>query len=89
MTCQVSSGLWHGFLQASSRVRLLSDTDNIVRDFKRWNLEVDFSKFFVSYIFLLNIVAFVDVFVELGDTRSELLGNMVVYRYGAICPLSF
>lgn len=35
MSCQASSGMWHGLLQSSSRIRLFSNNDNVVRDYMR------------------------------------------------------
>ncbi|TXG71377.1 hypothetical protein EZV62_006312 [Acer yangbiense] len=39
MSCQVSSGMWRGFLNPYSSVRLLSNNDNIIVDYERRNHE--------------------------------------------------
>lgn len=35
VTGQISSGIWHGFLKPSARVRFLSDNNNVVLDLLR------------------------------------------------------
>ncbi|KAK1574797.1 hypothetical protein Q3G72_000031 [Acer saccharum] len=39
MSCQVSSGMWRGYLNPYSSVRLLSNNDNIIVDYERRNHE--------------------------------------------------
>ncbi|KDO72219.1 hypothetical protein CISIN_1g012376mg [Citrus sinensis] len=82
MSCQVSSGMWHGLLQSSSKIRLFSDNDNVVWDYMRFRERIsgghghmpiwtDPSSQFLTEVDWVNVAS-----VTLMKIATQLQGNV-------------